>query len=347
MRTSLAQKVLPRAFREECQHIFEKHNHRIYSPRKRVPRNCSTATRNERSTTILLCFATLFNLGFKLQSPTHLREKHIHVLCEHWSLINLAARTLHTRLSMLRVFSSWIGKSGLVRAIEFYFPGQEDLIHRHTVAQMNLSWEANGINAEEVIDHAREIDEVMACCLGLQHAFGLRVKESIELNPRKATDYDRRFLYVTDGTKGGRPRFIEIKSEYQCQKLEQAIALADRHGTGRIRWPDLDWEQAQGRYYHYCGCLGISKSGFFKVTSHGLRHEYAQKTYTDRTGLPPPISGGAPADISVDEHRRASIDVSRELGHGRIGVTTAYCGSYGHQLRGRTKSEENPSESGA
>lgn len=334
MLSSLASKLLPRSFREECQQIFDKHNHKVHAPRKRVARNCSTATREERASAILLMFATLYQLGFKLQSPAHLREKHVHDLCKHWAAKKLAARTIHTRLSILRVFCSWICKPGLVRAIEIYLPGQDELTHRYTVAQKNLSWKANNVDPLALIGQAKTLDERMACYLSLQHAFGLRVKESIEMRPRKAVDYDWKFLYVTDGTKGGRPRPIEIKTEYQRQVLELAIRIADNNGTGRVRWRDLTWKQAQGRFYRLARRLRITKAGL-GVTAHGVRHEYAQDGYRDRTQLPTPIEGGALGTITADTHRRASIDVSRELGHGRISVTAAYYGSYGHKLRGK------------
>ena len=344
MMNSLAGKLLSHTFIQECEEIFQKHNYKVHSPKKRVARNCSTATREARRSTILLAFATLNQLGYKLQSPHHLREKHICALAKYWTDQGLAARTLHTRISMLRVFSCWIGKAGLVRDVETYFPGQDDLIHRHTVATTNLSWIGNGVQPGAVIEAARLIDEEMACCLSLQDAFGLRVKESIELRPRKAVDYDRRFLFVTDGTKGGRPRLVEIKRDAQREALAWAIRLADSHHTGRVRWRDLTWKQAQGRYYRLAARLGITKENL-GVTSHGLRHGRAQRDYRELTGLPTPIDGGALGAITAYMHRRAAVDVSRNLGHGRISVTTAYCGSYGHQLRATTEQDANADSS--
>ena len=336
MLNSLASKLLSRAFIQECNEIFNEHNHKVHSPGKRVARNCSSATKDARRATILLAFAMLNQLGYTLQSPRHLREKHIQALAEFWAHQKLAARTLHTRISMLRVFACWIGKAGLVRDIENYFSDQNDLIQRHTVATRNLSWNANGITPDDVIDQAKLIDEPMACYLALQEAFGLRVKEAIELRPRKAVDYHGKFFFVTDGTKGGRPRIIPITSDHQREVLDWAIRIADNHQTGRLRWRNRTWKQAQGRYYRLADQLGITKEDL-GVTSHGLRHGCAQREYRELTGLPTPIEGGALGQITADIHRRAAIDVSRLLGHGRISVTTAYYGSYAHQLRSSKK----------
>ena len=37
--------------------------------------------------------------------------------------------------------------------------------------------------------------------------------------------------------------------------------------------------------------------------------------------------------ITPEVHRDASINVSKELGHGRIEIVSTYYGSYGHKLR--------------
>lgn len=55
--------------------------------------------------------------------------------------------------------------------------------------------------------------------------------------------------------------------------LEWAIRIADKHGTGRVRWRDRTWKQAQGRFYRLAKFLRITKAGL-GVTAHGVRHEY-------------------------------------------------------------------------
>ncbi|GMU47768.1 MAG: hypothetical protein AMXMBFR26_25500 [Porticoccaceae bacterium] len=82
------------------------------------------------------------------------------------------------------------------------------------------------------------------------------------------------------------------------------------------------------------------------VTSHGLRHGYAQEKYQDLSGLPPPIAGADPKQVDLVKHREAGIEVSRDLGHGRLAVTTSYYGSHGHALRKPKQQDLHPVNSG-
>jgi integrase len=286
----------------------------------------------------------LHQLNFRLPSPKSLKEKHIVALARHWAEDGLAARTLHTRFSMLRVFAGWIGKAGLVRDIERYFPDPE-VIKRSTVATENRSWTAKDIEPLEVIERAKPIDEGVALNLMLQYAFRLRVKESIEMRPGWALHADGKWLEVFDGTKGGRPRLVAVDTEERREAIRWAQEFAARQGTSRIRARNRTWKQAQRRFYKVMEKLGITKKDL-GVTAHGLRHGGAQDEYRGITGLPSPIEGGALGQIDRKTHQKACIHVSRMLGHGRSAVTTAYYGSYGHKLR-TTKAPETPSDTKA
>ena len=125
---------------------------------------------------------------------------------------------------------------------------------------------------------------------------------------------------------------IPISKDSQRAALEEAIQLCLKHSAGRMRWPNLTWRQAQSRFYRLAAKLGIRHSEL-GITAHGLRHEFAQDGYTERTGQPTPVEGGTPSLIDRELHRAASLDVSKLLGHSRLSVTTSYYGSYGHQLR--------------
>ena len=242
MSKSIAKKILPNHFLDECQRIFYKYNREAYGKHGREPRKCSFKTTDEREKVILHAFAELHQLGFQLPSPRSLREKHIVALAAHWAKKGLAARTLHTAFSMLRVFSRWIDKPGLVRDIECYFPDPK-VIKRSTVAIENLSWTANGTDPIEVIERAKRIDEEVAVYLCLQYAFGLRVKESIELRPGRALSADGTTLEVFDGTKNGRPRLVPVDTELRREAIRWAQEFAARQGTSRIRGRKRTWKQ--------------------------------------------------------------------------------------------------------
>lgn len=76
-------------------------------------------------------------------------------------------------------------------------------------------------------------------------------------------------------------------------------------------------------YHGQCKAAGLSNM-------HGLRHRYAQRRYETLTGWKSPAAGGpgkAQCGLSqrlVDRHARQQI--SRELGHERLTVTSIYVG---------------------
>ncbi|KAA3626967.1 MAG: integrase [Proteobacteria bacterium] len=63
---------------------------------------------------------------------------------------------------------------------------------------------------------------------------------------------------------------------------------------------------------------------------HGLRHACAQDRYEELTGWKAPAAGGSTSkDLTQDQRetdRQARLTISRELGHDREAVTTAYLG---------------------
>jgi integrase len=60
------------------------------------------------------------------------------------------------------------------------------------------------------------------------------------------------------------------------------------------------------------------------ITSHGLRHEYANNRYQDLTGSDSPVRGGAAVNEQTDQAARQVV--AEELGHSRESVTTHYLG---------------------
>jgi integrase len=247
-----------------------------------------------------------------------------------WDQEGITVKVLHTRISYLRTFARWIGKDGMVKDIRDYLPGRD--LTRRAAAKVNRSWQAHGVDPLEVIARAREMDERLALALSIEHAFGLRMKEAIEMRPARCLAESGQVLEIYEGTKGGRLRRITIDSDYKREVFEWARRLAAGSREGRVRWPGKTWKQARRHYYYLLEKLGVTQADL-GVTSHGLRHGYSQDKYADLTGLPPPISGVDPKLVDPDVHRDASIQVSRDLGHGRTQVTASYYGSHGHALR--------------
>lgn len=64
------------------------------------------------------CFRQLLALGYKLEDPRNLKEKHVEALCRHWVEKGIAPSTMKTDLSKLRIFARWIDKHNLVKSLE-------------------------------------------------------------------------------------------------------------------------------------------------------------------------------------------------------------------------------------
>lgn len=338
MRT-IAEKHLFKAFRDGLDRILDANNghsnikagNRKGNGNARLKKQASVETQNKRRLVLHLAFGQLSQLGYQLRSPENLGERHVDAIVRYWGEQKLSPSTLRTRISILNVFSEWINKRGIVKDPEHYFPDGQ--AKRTTIALEDKSWEAKCIDAEKKIAEALQLDQRFGAMLLLQYRFGLRMKESIEIHPNKALIDGESVIELFEGTKGGRPRLIRIETVKQRQTINLACSIAIENRTGRLRWPDCTWRQARNRFYGFMRKLGLTKNGL-GVTAHGLRHEYSQDTYEAKTGLPSPIKGGALGLIDRATHEKASLAVSRSLGHGRVDVTCSYYGTYGHALRG-------------
>lgn len=327
MAKSLANKILPKSVKNEVMRTIEPHL-RLRANGKGV---CSAKMRLERRQTIMMMVAQLWSLGFRIRKLESLSVKHVEALMAYWHSQEMSAGTLHTRLSMLRVLCGWMRKENVVKDITDYLPAE--VVQRSTVAKKSKAWDAKQVDPLEIIELAKKVDERFACMLSLQHHFGLRVKESIEIRPANSVVEGGAFIELHEGTKGGKPRRIPVDDPGKVEAIAWARRIASTGNTKRLRWTDCTWRQAQNRFYHFARQrMGISKAGL-GITAHGLRHGFCQRDYKRQTGLPTPIEGGALGRIDRELHQMASITTSRALGHGRIDVTTGYYGSYGHRLR--------------
>lgn len=336
-RIPICEKVLPLSFRRELDEILAQHNKKVFSKIKVIPRDCSTKTRYERAANIQRSFAELFQLGYHLRSPLHLKTKHLQVLAKYWQEKGLAPKTLHGLFSNLRGFCRWIGKNGMVEDVSVYCQGQ-DLV-RPTAATIDLSWESRGVDVGKFIEEAKAFDLRFGLMLEFQRYFGLRVKESIELRPWRSIALGDDFLHVTSGTKGGKPRVVRIRSDHQRQIIATAKEFVGEKVNAQLRWHGRTWKQAQAHFYALMAKFGATKQGL-GVSPHGLRHAFLQEEYQFFAGVPAPIKAADQLPESRLKHQLALQAVSLEAGHFRTQATGMYCGSLGHQLRGGSPKKE-------
>jgi integrase len=138
----------------------------------------------------------------------------------------------------------------------------------------------------------------------------------------KATEADGRgYLALNVGTKGGRDRVVPVDTAEKVRLLEQAKTFAASK-LASTSDPNRTLAQWKNHYYHVLRSCGITRKD--GLTSHGLRHGYANNRYAQLTGEASPVRGGGDVDRETD--RAARLEVAEELGHSRESVTTHYLG---------------------
>lgn len=277
----------------------------------------SFATQDKRADVLYAGFKSLQTLGFRMDTVMSLRGKHIEALAKDWHARGFSASTLHNNLSVFRTFAEWIGKAGMVRDTEHYLGS--GVTTRSSIAREDKSWSQRGIDVAGKIEQVRQKDARVALQLQLQLAFGLRAREAMQLRPHIADQ--GAYLSITHGTKGGRDRVEPIRTPEQRALLDHAKTFCATRSSSTSD-PQRKLAQWKNHYYQVVRSCGITRKN--GITSHGLRHQYANERYRELSGSDSPVRGGLPTDRDAD--RAAREVVAEELGHSREGVTTHYLG---------------------
>jgi integrase len=291
-------------------------------------------------------FRLLVKLGYRLEDPRNLGEKHIKALCVEWYRLNRSPKTIQGYLSQLRIFCGWIGKNGLVKDIYHYLPeAPKSELRVKTVAEHSKSWAEMGVDVEAKAAAATALDWRFGLMIMAQIAFGLRRMEVLQMQPWKNDKGDKFAAYKT---KGGRPRDINIDTPAQravMDLIKSRIGKKDYLG-----WPTKQdgsagsLQYSKRRYNYLMEQIGINKV-MAQVTGHGLRAQYAENAALLK-GLIPPTLGGTPGQMPRDDLDLMRLQVSEQLGHSRISITGAYYGTFGREAAldgpGRAKDAIEP-----
>ena len=279
---------------------------------KQLCRHCregSHATQAKRERMLTLIANQLHEMGYRGMNVRSLKPKHIEALVEKWREQELNTGTIKNRMAAIRWWANKVDKRNVVaRSNEHY--GIPD---RRFVTNESKAKTATQEQLEKVKD------EHIRMSLELQQAFGLRREEAMKIRPCIADQGDHLFLQRS-WTKGGRERIVPIRTEQQREVLDRAHRLA---GRGSLIPSNRNYVQ-QMRVYEG----NTRRAGLHHM--HGLRHAYAQARYEDLTGWTCPAAGGPVAKELIPEQleqdRKARLTISRELGHERSAVVSAYLG---------------------
>jgi hypothetical protein len=164
-----------------------------------------------------------------------------------------------------------------------------------------------------------EKDARVGLQMALQAIFGLRAREAMQLRPHMADKGP--YLALTVGTKGGRDRVVPIDTPEKRELIDKAKTFAASK-LASTSDPNKTLAQVKNHYYHVLRSCGITRAE--GLTSHGLRHGYANDRYQQITGDLSPVRGGRTLDTESDQAAR--LEIAEELGHSRGSVTTHYLG---------------------
>lgn len=180
----------------------------------------------------------------------------------------------------------------------------------------------SGIDRELVTASLSALPPRSAAVVELCRELGLRSKEASLLNAKSTLNKATKtgIATITEGTKGGRAREIPV-SEQGLQALKNASI---QQGDDRSMIPaDRSW--AEWRNNELRQAREIVQN-FIGGGLHDLRAAWACERYQELTGHDAPVCGGSQPDKAIDIAAR--IQISAELGHGRMEIVAAYIGRW-------------------
>ena len=287
-------------------------------------RTAGKATRKKRADVLFSAFEELRELKYRLDDVHSFRDTHMKVLGRHWEEKGLSPSVIVNRISIFRVFSSWIGKPGMIGTSKRYVESPNS-VKRSTICKQDKSWSAKGVDIAAKIADVAAIDKRVAIMLEFEWRFGLRPLESLLLKPHQADQGS--WLLVVFGAKDGRPRPLPINRPEQRELLIRAKAMTRLNES--LADPFKSAKQADSAFYRVMKKAGITKKN--GITAHGLRHQFANDTFEAIAGTPSPVRGGTmPSDKEMFHFARQQIALL--LGHGREDICTHYIGSFYTEL---------------
>ncbi|HBI5502358.1 TPA: integrase domain-containing protein [Salmonella enterica subsp. enterica serovar Welikade] len=273
-------------------------------------------TQKNRHNGLQLIASQLESVGFhtRVMSVHDLKGKHVNRLVSLWKQQALSDATMKNRLAMLRWWAEKIGNPGAVKTSEEYGIGRRQLVTNESKAETLAGKDLSTISPW------------VALSLRLQEAFGLRREESMKFRVSwalkgQSPDNISAISLKPSWTKGGRPRSIPVLTQEQRQLLAEVRQLT---GSGSLIPPDRSYREHLRVFERETASVGTGHT-------HGLRHAYAQRRYEELSGRKPPVLGGSPRRAMRREERRKDDEIRRqiseELGHSRISVTSIYLGT--------------------
>lgn len=179
-----------------------------------------------------------------------------------------------------------------------------------------------------IVETLNEQHPRAAAITQLARATGMRLREAILADlprlKREAEHYGK--INIQEGTKGGRsgasaPRWIRVDDHiHEALSFAEQVSPDCSHNLLAPNESYLDFQReivrAARDIIHKHNLKGF----------HELRAAYACERYEQITQHPAPINGGRCYQLDRHLDQEARVQISYELGHGRIDVISAYIG---------------------
>jgi hypothetical protein len=179
-----------------------------------------------------------------------------------------------------------------------------------------------------IVEKLQEQHPRAAAIVQLARATGMRLREAVLADlPRLAREAKSLGkINIQDSTKGGRggataPRWINVND--QVRKALRYAEQVSPKGSRNLLAPNERYIAFQ---------LGVVRPAREILHTHNLKgfHElraaYACERYKQITGHLAPVNGGKCCQLDRHLDREARLQISYELGHNRVDVTSAYIG---------------------
>ena len=263
---------------------------------------------------------------FRLKNLNNLKKKHVTTMVQKWIQDpKISVETMKNYMTHVRWLAEKLGKSGMIPRSNAALGIPERKVDYNTDRAWAPSQELKN-----------DLPERQAIMVDLMHSFGMRFREAAMFRPIEDNKGDR--LFITNGPKNGRERFIPVRTEEQREVLSRVADFVQRNGTHNIMPQDKSYKTFQAstnNAFRQVGMIRQEAGGL--GTAHGLRHEYAQVRFEELTGFK------APCRMTQEERQdfvasltreqreminEAKLELSEELGHGRSHVCHRYIGSF-------------------
>ena len=268
----------------------------------------SYRTQNDRADYLISMAKQLYQQGYQLEHIRQLKLKHIWYLIDNWKTNKIGAATMKNRMSHIRWLMRKLGKVNSVPTND-----KLGIPKRQYVTNVDKSRELTVGDLNQIKSERTKL------ILQSQALFGLRLEESLKLQPFICELGDQLHVFKT---KGGRERYVPIRTQEQREWLIAAKALVKNQEASLIP-PDTSYSTYRHRVEKR-----FQRAGIHKV--HGHRHLYVHKRFEELTGYPCPAKGGPKVNELTKEQlmldKKVRLQLSYELGHSRRYISSIYCG---------------------